>query len=69
MQMSQHTDMILSDPRNVVDLDVGKPVRWGMLLMLAGFGGFLLWSWMAPLAVCWDREDLRYKLAKLGAWS
>ncbi|MHC8295030.1 HlyD family type I secretion periplasmic adaptor subunit [Pseudomonas sp. LB3P58] len=49
MQMSQHTDMILTDSRNVVDLDVGKPVRWGMLLMLAGFGGFLLWSWLAPL--------------------
>lgn len=49
MQMSQHTDMILADPRNEVDLDVGKPVRWGMLLMLAGFGGFLLWSWLAPL--------------------
>jgi protease secretion system membrane fusion protein len=47
--MSQHTDMILTDSRNVVDLDVGKPVRWGMLLMLAGFGGFLLWSWLAPL--------------------
>jgi protease secretion system membrane fusion protein len=49
MQMSQHTDMMLTDSRNVVDLDVGKPVRWGMLLMLAGFGGFLLWSWLAPL--------------------
>lgn len=49
MQMSQHTDMILADPRNEVDLDVGKPVRWGMLLMVAGFGGFLLWSWLAPL--------------------
>lgn len=49
MQMSQHTDMTLTDARNVVDLDVGKPVRWGMLLMLAGFGGFLLWSWLAPL--------------------
>ncbi|WP_283188452.1 HlyD family type I secretion periplasmic adaptor subunit [Pseudomonas sp. PMCC200344] len=49
MQMNQHTDMILADPRNEVDLDVGKPVRWGMLLMLAGFGGFLLWSWLAPL--------------------
>ncbi|MFJ3372236.1 HlyD family type I secretion periplasmic adaptor subunit [Pseudomonas sp. NPDC086251] len=49
MQMSQHTDMMLTDSRNVVDLDVGKPVRWGMLLMLAGLGGFLLWSWLAPL--------------------
>ncbi|MDI3271730.1 HlyD family type I secretion periplasmic adaptor subunit [Pseudomonas sp. MDT1-16] len=49
MQMSQQTEMIQIDPRNEVDLDVGKPVRWGMLLVLAGFGGFLLWSWLAPL--------------------
>ncbi|MHC8299349.1 HlyD family type I secretion periplasmic adaptor subunit [Pseudomonas sp. ZS1P83] len=49
MQMSQQTEMIHTDPRNEVDLDVGKPVRWGMLLVLAGFGGFLLWSWLAPL--------------------
>ncbi|WP_137808053.1 HlyD family type I secretion periplasmic adaptor subunit [Pseudomonas sp. G(2018)] len=49
MQMSQHTDMIHADPRNEVDLDVGKPLRRGMWLVLAGFGGFLLWSWLAPL--------------------
>ncbi|MHC8401565.1 HlyD family type I secretion periplasmic adaptor subunit [Pseudomonas sp. MDT1-17] len=49
MQMSQHTDMIQSDPRHPVDLDVGKPMRWGIWLVLAGFGGFLLWSWLAPL--------------------
>ena len=33
----------------MVDLDVGKPARWGVWLVLAGFGGFLLWSWLAPL--------------------
>jgi protease secretion system membrane fusion protein len=49
MQMNQHTDMILTDPRHVVDLDVSRPVRRGMWLVLAGFGGFLLWSWLAPL--------------------
>lgn len=49
MQMSQHTEMIPADPRSVVDLDVGKPARWGVWLVLAGFGGFLLWSWLAPL--------------------
>ena len=38
MQMSQHSDMILADPRNEVDLDVGKHVRWGMLLVLAEIG-------------------------------
>lgn len=49
MQMSQHTEMIHVDPRNDVDLDVAKPVRRGLWLVLAGFGGFLLWSWLAPL--------------------
>jgi protease secretion system membrane fusion protein len=49
MQMSHHTDMIHADPRNEVDLDVGKPLRRGIWLVLAGFGGFLLWSWLAPL--------------------
>ncbi|PNB71089.1 HlyD family type I secretion periplasmic adaptor subunit [Pseudomonas sp. GW456-E7] len=49
MQLSQHTEMIPADPRSVVDLDVGKPARWGVWLVLAGFGGFLLWSWLAPL--------------------
>ncbi|MCY1268025.1 Type I secretion system membrane fusion protein PrsE [compost metagenome] len=49
MQLSQHTEMIQADPRSVVDLDVGKPARWGVWLVLAGFGGFLLWSWLAPL--------------------
>ncbi|MNB93966.1 Type I secretion system membrane fusion protein PrsE [compost metagenome] len=49
MQLSQHTEMIPADPRSVVDLDVGRPARWGVWLVLAGFGGFLLWSWLAPL--------------------
>ncbi|MBM7062098.1 HlyD family type I secretion periplasmic adaptor subunit [Pseudomonas sp. UL073] len=49
MQMSQSTDMILANPQNTVDLDVGKPARWGIWLILAGFGGFLMWSWVAPL--------------------
>lgn len=49
MQLSQHTEMIQADPRSVVDLDVGKPARWGVWLVLVGFGGFLLWSWLAPL--------------------
>ena len=49
MQLSQHTEMIPADPRSAVDLDVGRPTRWGVWLVLAGFGGFLLWSWLAPL--------------------
>lgn len=43
------TEMIQTDANSLVDLDAGKPVRWGIWLVLAGFGGFLLWSWLAPL--------------------
>ncbi|HEF4760762.1 TPA: HlyD family type I secretion periplasmic adaptor subunit [Pseudomonas putida] len=49
MQMSPHTEMIQAAPQSVIDLDVGRPARWGVWLVLAGFGGFLLWSWLAPL--------------------
>ncbi|MGW8461316.1 HlyD family type I secretion periplasmic adaptor subunit [Pseudomonas sp. GL-B-19] len=49
MQMSQHTEMIHIDPKNVVDLNIHRPARWGIWLVIAGFGGFLLWSWLAPL--------------------
>ncbi|MNK76642.1 Type I secretion system membrane fusion protein PrsE [compost metagenome] len=49
MQMSQHTEIIPSDPKSLIDLDVRKPARLGIWLVLAGFGGFLLWSWLAPL--------------------
>jgi len=49
MQLSQHTEMIPADAQSLIDLDVGKPARVGLWLMLAGFGGFLLWSWLAPL--------------------
>ena len=49
MQMSPHTEMIHIDPKNEVDLNIGKPARWGIWLVIAGFGGFLLWSWLAPL--------------------
>ncbi|WP_313201026.1 HlyD family type I secretion periplasmic adaptor subunit [Pseudomonas sp.] len=49
MQLSQHTEMIPADAQGLIDLDVGKPARVGLWLMLAGFGGFLLWSGLAPL--------------------
>jgi len=41
--------MIHADTQSVIDLDVGKHVRLGIWLVIAGFGGFLLWSWLAPL--------------------
>lgn len=43
------TEMIPSDSHGVIDLDAGKPARWGLWLVVAGFGGFLMWSWLAPL--------------------
>jgi protease secretion system membrane fusion protein len=32
-----------------IDVDDHRPARWGVLLVILGFGGFLLWSWLAPL--------------------
>ena len=59
MQMSQHTEVIYNDPKSLIDLDVRKPARLGIWLVIAGFGGFLLWSWLAPLETYpeaeWDR--------------
>ena len=49
MQMTQHTELIPAEARNLIDLDAGRPTRWGVWLVIAGFGGFLLWSCLAPL--------------------
>jgi protease secretion system membrane fusion protein len=32
-----------------LDMDDSRPRRWGLLLVLAGFGGFILWAIFAPL--------------------
>ena len=32
-----------------IDVDDRRPARWGVLLVIVGFGSFLLWSWLAPL--------------------
>jgi protease secretion system membrane fusion protein len=32
-----------------IDVDDRRPGRWGLGLVLAGFGGFILWAIMAPL--------------------
>ncbi|AYC33302.1 HlyD family type I secretion periplasmic adaptor subunit [Pseudomonas cavernae] len=45
----ERNDLILVSPQTVVDIDDRKPARWGIWLVIAGFGGFLLWSWLAPL--------------------
>ncbi|KKO17055.1 MULTISPECIES: HlyD family type I secretion periplasmic adaptor subunit [Pseudomonas] len=49
MQMTQHAELIPAEARNLIDLDAGRPARWGVWLVIAGFGGFLLWSCLAPL--------------------
>nr|WP_322939332.1 HlyD family type I secretion periplasmic adaptor subunit [Pseudomonas sp. s4] len=41
--------LILTDSPCTVDMDDGKPSRWGLSLVLAGFGGFILWAILAPL--------------------
>lgn len=33
----------------VIDIDDRRPSRWGLGLVVAGFGGFLLWASLAPL--------------------
>lgn len=49
MQMTQHAELIPAESSHLIDLDAGRPVRWGVWLVIAGFGGFLLWSCLAPL--------------------
>ncbi|TWC34136.1 protease secretion system membrane fusion protein [Pseudomonas sp. SJZ079] len=39
----------LANPAQEVDVDDRRPGRWGMWLVLAGFGGFILWAVIAPL--------------------
>lgn len=44
----------LSGPENVddptaVDTNARSPLRWGLMVLLLGFGGFMLWAAFAPL--------------------
>lgn len=39
----------LANPAQEVDVDDRRPGRWGMWLVLAGFGGFIMWAVFAPL--------------------
>ncbi|WP_420800953.1 HlyD family type I secretion periplasmic adaptor subunit [Pseudomonas cavernicola] len=45
----EHKNLVLANAALGIDVDDRKPARWGILLVLLGFGGFLLWSWLAPL--------------------
>lgn len=41
--------LILTDSPCTLDLDDRRPGRWGLGLVVAGFGGFILWAMLAPL--------------------
>lgn len=32
-----------------LDVDTSSPIRWGIIVLVIGFGGFLLWATLAPL--------------------
>ena len=49
MQMNMPTETTANATDHGIDLNVTRPARCGLWLMLAGFGGFLMWSWLAPL--------------------
>lgn len=36
-------------PGSRVDSDFGSPLRWGLVVLLLGFGGFAAWAGLAPL--------------------
>lgn len=40
---------LMESAREDLDMDDHKPSRWGLALVFAGFGGFLLWAVLAPL--------------------
>lgn len=41
--------LILTDTPCTLDMDDRRPSRWGLALVLVGFGGFVLWAMLAPL--------------------
>ena len=45
----EHKSLALPGSERVIDVDDGRPRRWGVWLVVVGFGGFLLWASLAPL--------------------
>ena len=41
--------VVLDEPMQGVDTDSGSPLRWGLLILFLGFGGFVYWAAFAPL--------------------
>src|SRR5690606_42098441 len=42
-------DRALELPGGRVDTNFGGPLRWGLIVLLVGFGGFAVWAGLAPL--------------------
>lgn len=45
----ERKSLIPANPEQEIDTDDRSPSRWGLWLVVAGFGGFILWASMAPL--------------------
>ncbi|HBX53804.1 HlyD family type I secretion periplasmic adaptor subunit [Pseudomonas sp. UBA2684] len=45
----ERKNLVPVDPEQEIDTDDRSPSRWGLWLVVAGFGGFILWASMAPL--------------------
>ena len=45
----EHMGLGLPGGERVIDVDDGRPRRWGLWLVAVGFGGFILWASLAPL--------------------
>lgn len=44
-----HLAVVLDEPVLDVDTDSRSPLRWGLVILLIGFGGFAYWAAFAPL--------------------
>jgi membrane fusion protein, protease secretion system len=45
----ERKNLIPENSQEAVDVNDRRPSRWGLALVLAGFGGFVLWAVLAPL--------------------
>lgn len=45
----ERKSLIPANPEQEIDTDDRSPSRWGLWLVVVGFGGFILWASMAPL--------------------
>jgi membrane fusion protein, protease secretion system len=45
----ERKNLMAENSQEAVDVNDRRPSRWGLALVLAGFGGFVLWAVLAPL--------------------